>query len=85
MASSCSPPSAHMDTIKLLQPSTVAPIMCLITEYISMAMLITKISVPRLRIKRIGLMLKEVMPSKAKDSIFRRGYLLSPANLSCLS
>ena len=42
-------------------------------------------TIPRVKIKNKGFMLKEVMPSIAKLSIFFNGYLLSPANLSPLS
>ena len=47
--------------------------------------LIPDIATPKSNIKRTGFMLKEVIPSKAKDNIFFSGYLLSPANRSPLS
>ena len=43
-----------------------------------------KIKNPRNVIILIGLVLKDVIPSIAKESILPRGYLLSPANLSPL-
>ncbi len=42
-------------------------------------------SIPKFDMSFKGFTLKLVMPSRAKEIIFFKGYLLSPAKRSCLS
>ena len=85
MESITAPPMAHMDTIRLDQPSTTLPVNFCTSEYMSIMMLTKNTPKPNAVIIRIGLMLSDVIPSTANASIFFRGYLLSPANRSLLS
>lgn len=72
----------HIEQTVLDQPSSDFPMnLTTIVHNIAKILIIDMIK-PIVVISFSGFVLNEVMPFIAKDNIFFRGYLLSPANLS---
>ncbi len=83
--SNCMPPIIQIDATVEVQPPIVKPVYFRIMKTISAIKLTKNIKNPKQVIIRIGLILKEVIPSNANANILLKGYLDSPANLLSLS
>ena len=74
-----------MDATMAVQPATVTPHRCEMSAYRRPKMLRTEMRMPRLEMSYKGFTLNDVMPSSAKEIIFFKGYLDSPAKRSARS
>ena len=70
---SCTPDTKQMILVVLAQPDTVMPRAASTTAHSTPMKLISATSTPNPVMKRMGLMDRLVMPSKARESILDRG------------
>ena len=71
--SACTPPMKHTMHARLAQPATDLPISAAITAHMMPMKLSTMMDRPAKNTIRMGLTDRDVMPSKARASIFLRG------------
>lgn len=77
---SCTADSADMPAMRLVQPTTLAPVNHVTTLKSASAAAAIAAAVPASPARASGFTEKPVIASTAKTIIFRRGYLVVPAN-----